>query len=143
MFRGGDGVNFAGVVDQSGGGDLDGEGASVFGAARGRVSREDFAADEELQPGEFPVVETGGDAVAESELQGFNFGPAIHARGGGIPRAGASVEVLHGDGVVGVPDDDGEAEEFVGLRSSSRVRTMAVISMKEMTAPSMTFSSVR
>ena len=60
-------------------------------------------------------METGGDAVAESELQGFNFGPAIHARGGGIPRAGASVEVLHGDGVVGVPDDDGEAEEFVGF----------------------------
>jgi hypothetical protein len=80
---------------------------------------------------------------AHVHAQRLGFAPAIHSHRPGVPGQDAAFQVLTVMASCASRTTTARRRKLVGLRKASRVCTVSVMSKKEITAPSMTLSSVR
>ncbi len=110
-LRRGDGDNLAFRVEKFGGGKPDVEDAAVLGSAL-RFQRgndlSSFGLPEEVEGLFAPVF---GDGVADVHLERFCLRVPVHRVGPLVPGRDTAVEVLHGDGVIRVQYDAGQAAQ--------------------------------
>ena len=55
------------------------------------------------------------NSLAHVHRQRLSFGPAVHSHGAGVPRDGAALQVLYGDGVKRVTHHHSQAHQLIGL----------------------------
>jgi hypothetical protein len=137
------GIRFPRRIHQGGGGQPHVHDPAIFGDPLQAVGLQNLSPGKLLDHRQRFLALALRDQIADVHRQRLGFAPAVHPFRPGIPGQDAALQVLHQDGIVARHGPPRPATQGLGFPQRRLRFFISVISVKVITAPSITFSWVR